>query len=37
MVAKHAKNDLKQELLIQLDDIDKKNPTLGENDFDQGN
>ncbi|CAM3688639.1 PIN domain-containing protein [Flavobacterium chungbukense] len=30
MVAEHSKNDSKQEILNQLDDIDKKIPTLGE-------
>lgn len=33
MVAEHAKNESKQEILNQLDDIDKKIPTLGENAF----
>lgn len=33
MVAEHSKNESKQEILNQLDDIDKKIPTLGENAF----
>jgi hypothetical protein len=33
MVAEHADKDLKQKILTQLNDIDKKIPTLGENAF----
>ena len=31
LIAEHAKKESKQEILNQLDDIDKKIPTLGEN------